>query len=169
MARKIIMTGDEAQYIERRGANSVADDREIRMEGKHARYEEHNGAQATHFPQNHNEAIGKQWFDFLIAKGFIERDSELDCWLYLMGFSSSQPTEVKPIAWLKTVETARMMLRKVHGNLIDAKKLSVVKMEELASQCFIKQGEPLKLAKPKKEISADADEIENFLPTISDL
>ena len=169
MARKIIMTGDEAQYIERRAANSVADDREIRMEGKHARYEEHSGAQATHFPQNHNEAVGKQWFDFLIAKGFIERDSELDCWLYLMGFSSSQPTEVKPIAWLKTVETARMMLRKVHGNLIDAKKLSVVKMEELASQCFIKQGEPLKLAKPKKEISADADEIENFLPTISDL
>ena len=169
MARKIIMTGDEAQYIERRGANCVTDDREIRMEGRHARYEEHIGAQATHFPQNHNEAVGKQWFDFLIAKGFIERDSELDCWLYLMGFSSSQPTEVKPIAWLKTVETARMMLRKVHGNLIDAKKLSVVKMEELASQCFIKQGEPLKLAKPKKEISADADEIENFLPTISDL
>ena len=169
MARKIVMTGDEAQYIERRGANSVADDREIRMEGRHARYEEHSGAQATHFPQNHNETVGKQWFDFLIAKGFIERDSELDCWLYLMGFSSSQPTEVKPIAWLKTVETARMMIRKVHGNLIDAKKLSVVKMEELASQCFIKQGEPLKLAKPKKEISADADEIENFLPTISDL
>ena len=169
MARKIIMTGDEVQYIERRGANSMADDREIHMEGKHVRYEENGGAQATHFPQNHNEAVGKQWFDFLITKGFIERDSELDCWLYLMGFSSSQPTEVKPIAWLKTVETARMMLRKVHGNLIDAKKLSVVKMEELASQCFIKQGEPLKLAKPKKEISADADEIETFLPTISDL
>ena len=169
MARKIIMTGDEVQYLERRGANSVTDDREIHMEGKHVRYEEQSGAQATHFPQNHNETVGKQWFDFLIAKGFIERDSELDCWLYLMGFSSSQPTEVKPIAWLKTVETARMMLRKVHGNLIDAKKLSVVKMEELASQCFIKQGEPLKLAKPKKEISADADEIENFLPTISDL
>jgi hypothetical protein len=62
-----------------------------------------------------------------------------------------------------------MMIRKVHGNLIDAKKLSVVKMEELASKCFTKQGEPLKLAKPKKEISADADEIANFLPTISDL
>ena len=99
MARKIVMTGDEAQYIERRGANSVADDREIRMEGRHARYEEHSGAQATHFPQNHNEAVGKQWFDFLIAKGFIERDSELDSWLYQMGFSNSQPAEVKPIAW----------------------------------------------------------------------
>ena len=34
MARKIIMTGDEAQYIERRGANCVTDDREIRMEGR---------------------------------------------------------------------------------------------------------------------------------------
>ena len=169
MARKIVMTGDEAQYIERRGANSVADDREIRMEGKHARYEEHHGGQATHFPQNHNEAVGKQWYDFLIGKGFIERDSELDCWLYLMGFSSSQPSEVKPIAWLKTVETARMMIRKVHGNLIESKVISVVKMEELASQCFTKQGEPLKLAKPKKEISADADEIANFLPTFSDL
>ena len=111
MARKIVMIGDEAQYVEHRGANSVADDREIRMEGKHVRYEEHHGGQATHFPQNHNEAVGKQWYDFLINKGFIERDSELDCWLYLMGFSSSQPSEVKPIAWLKTVETARMMIK----------------------------------------------------------
>ena len=98
MARKIIMTGDEVQYIERRGANSVTDDREIHMEGKHVRYEEQSSAQTTHFPQNHNEAVGKQWFDFLIAKGFIERDSELDSWLYLLGFSSSQPAEVKPIA-----------------------------------------------------------------------
>lgn len=169
MARKIIMTGEEAQYIERRGANAAADDREIRMEGRHARYEEHVGGQATHFPQNHNEAVGKQWYDFLINKGFIERDSELDCWLYLMGFSSSQPSEVKPIAWLKTVETARMMIRKVHDNLIESKVISVVKMEELASQCFTKQGEPLRLAKPKKEYSADADEIANFLPTFSDL
>ena len=47
MARKIIMTGDEVQYIERRGANSMADDREIHMEGKHVRYEENGGAQAT--------------------------------------------------------------------------------------------------------------------------
>ena len=164
MARKIIMTGDEAQYIERRGANTVADDREVRMEGRHARYEEHNGAQATHFPQNHNETVGKQWFDFLIAKGFIKQDSELDSWLYLMGFSSSQPSEVKPIAWMKTVETARMMIRKVHGNLIDEKRLSIVKMEELASKCFTKQGEPLKLAKPRKENTMDADAIEQFFP-----
>ena len=163
------MTGEEAQYIERRGANAVADDREIRMEGRHARYEEHVGGQATHFPQNHNEAVGKQWFDFLIAKGFIERDSELDSWLYQLGFSTSQPAEVKPIVWLRTVETARLMLTKIHGNLLESKQLSVVRMNELASKCFTKQGEPLKLAKPKKEYSADADEIEKFLPTISGL
>ena len=169
MARKIIMTGEEAQYIERRGANAAADDREIRMEGRHARYEEHVGGQATHFPQNHNEAVGKQWFDFLIKKGFIERDSELDSWLYQLGFSTSQPTEVKPIVWLRTVETARLMLTKIHGNLLESKQLTVVRMNELASKCFTKQGEPLKLAKPKKEYSADADEIEKFLPTISDL
>ena len=136
MARKIIMTGEEAQYIERRGANAAADDREIRMEGRHARY---------------------------------ERDSELDSWLYQLGFSTSQPAEVKPIAWLRTVETARLMLTKIHGNLLESKQLSVVRMNELASKCFTKQGEPLKLAKPKKELSADADEIANFLPTISDL
>ena len=133
------------------------------------RYEEHSGSQAKHFPQNHNEAVGKQWFDFLIAKGFIERDSELDSWLYQMGFSSSLPVEVKPIAWLRTVETARLMLVKIHGNLLESKQLTVVRMNELASQCFTKQGEPLKLSKPRKEYSADADEIANFLPTISDL
>ena len=40
----------------------------------------------------------------------------------------------------------------------------VVRMNELASQCFTKQGEPLKLAKPRKENSMDADVIEQFLP-----
>ena len=116
-----------------------------------------------------DEEEGRQWFEFLVKGGFIAEDTALGCWQYYMGFSVEQPEELRPIAWLKTVETARMMIRKVHGNLIDAKKLSVVKMEELASKCFTKQGEPLKLAKPRKEFSADADEIENFLPTISDL
>ena len=124
---------------------------------------------APHFPLNKSEEEGKQWYEFLVKGGFIANDTALGCWQYYMGFSVEQPEELRPIAWLKTVETARMMIRKIHGNLIDAKKLSVVKMEELASKCFTKQGEPLKLAKPKKEFSADADEIENFLPTISDL
>ena len=57
------------------------------------------------------------------------------------------------------------MLCRVHGNL----KMPYSKMKELASQCFTKQGKPLQLAKPKKELSGDADAIENFLPTVSDL
>ena len=81
-----------------------------------------------------------------------------------MGFTSSQPAEVKPIAWLRTVETARMMLTKIHGNLLESKQLTVVRMNELASLCFTKKGEPLKLAKPRKEDSMDADAIEQFLP-----
>ena len=61
------------------------------------------------------------------------------------------------------------MLTRIHGNLLESKQLTVVRMKELAAKCFTKQGEPLRLAKPKKENSADADEIANFFPTISDL
>ena len=169
MGRKIIMTGEEAQYIEIRATGAVADDREIRMNGQRARYEEHAGAEMAHFPKNHNEAVGKEWFDFLVARGFIEQTSELDNWLYLMGFSSKQPHEVRPIGWMKTVETARLMLAKVHGNLLETKLLTAARIKELAAQCFTKQGMPLKLAKPRKELSMDADAIEHFLPTSSDL
>ena len=122
-----------------------------------------------HFPLNKSEEEGRQWYDFLIGKGFIASDTEQACWLYMMGFSSTLPSELKPIAWLKTVETAQLMIRRVHGNLLDTKQLTVAKMTSLASQCFTKQGEPLRLSKPKKEYSQDADEIEHFLPTISDL
>ena len=170
MARRIIMTGDEAQYIERRGANALPDDdREIRMEGRHARYEECSVAQVAHFPINNNEAAGKQWFEFLIRNGFIAPDTEMSCWQYLMGFSTNQPTDIKPIEWMKTVETARLMLVKVNNEVLAKKQMTIAHMNELAAQCFTKQGQSLKLAKPRKELSADADAIENFIPTISDL
>ena len=164
MARKIIMTGDEAQYIERRGANSVDDDREIRMEGKHARYEENGGAQSTHFPHQGSEEAGRQWFEFLIGRGFIAPDTEQDCWLFQMGFSVNQPAEVRPVEWLKTVETARLMLYKVCDGLLASGSITKSRIGELASKCFTKQGEPLKLAKPRKENSIDVDAIEQFVP-----
>lgn len=168
MARKIIMTGEEAQYVERRGTGAADDDREIRMEGRNARYEEYAGVSAAHFPVNKSEEEGRQWFDYLIQKGFIAPDSEMDVWQFVMGFSTNQPAEVRPIEWLKTVETARMMLTKIHGNLLESKQLTVVRMKELASQCFTKKGEPLKLAKPRRETSIDADAIDQFVPTFSD-
>lgn len=125
--------------------------------------------ESVHFPLNKSEDEGRQWYDFLISKGFIPDDTEQACWLYMMGFSSTLPEVVKPIPWLKTVETAQLMIRKVHGNLLATKQLTVARMTELASLCFTKQGKPLRLSKPRKENSQDADKIENFLPTISDL
>jgi len=73
-----------------------------------------------------------------------------------------QPAEVKPIAWLKNVQLAQEMLRGVHGNLLLSKELSVSGMNELAEQCFTKDGKPLKLAKFKAEVSWDSDILKNF-------
>ena len=81
----------------------------------------------------------------------------------------SKPTDIKPIEWMKTVETARLMLVKVNSEVLEKKQMTMVRMSELAAQCFTKQGQSLKLSKPRKELSADADAIENFVPTISDL
>ena len=117
----------------------------------------------------HNSLVVHDSLVFLVEKGFIMPDTELSSWLFLMGFSTSQPSEVRPIEWMKTLETARMMLYKVFADMIDAKKINKARIKELASLCFTKQGEPLRLAKPKKEISVDADAMENFLPTFSDL
>ena len=52
MARKITMTGKNAQYIERRGTNATPDDREIRMEGAEAVYQEMAYGQAATTPQD---------------------------------------------------------------------------------------------------------------------
>ena len=52
MGRKITMTGKNAQYIEHRGVNATSDnDREIRMEGDEAVYQEYTYGQAHHAKQ----------------------------------------------------------------------------------------------------------------------
>ena len=82
--------------------------------------------QSQHFPLNRNEEEGRRWFEFLARRGFISNDTEIECWQYYMGFSAKRPDGLKPIVWLKTVETARMMIRKVHENLIEAGELKIV-------------------------------------------
>ena len=108
-------------------------------------------------------------YAFLLEHGFIGDETSLAEWLFLMGFTTACPDEVKPIVWLKTVETARVMLRRLFAPLIDGRRLTVARMGELASQCFTKQGVPLRLAKAKKEYSQDVAAIEDFLPTVPDL
>ena len=134
-------------------------------------YQEQGGTlrDVPHFPLHQNEGVGRQWFGFLVEKGFITPDTELSCWLFLMGFSVNQPSEVRPIEWMKTLETARLMLYKVFADMIDAKVITKARIKELAAQCFTKQGEPLRLAKPKAENTWDAKAIADFLPTSSDL
>ncbi len=122
-----------------------------------------------HFPLNRSEAEGRQWYDFLKKEHFIGADADEGSWLYLLGFTATAPAVLRPIEWLKTLETARMMICKIHGNLIESKQLSKAEMKMLAAACFNKRGEPLSLSKPRKEISVDADLIENFFPTLSDL
>ena len=70
---------------------------------------------------------------------------------------------------LTTIETARLMITRVHANLLATKELTVGTIGKLTTQCFTHKGAPLELAKLKKEYSADVDLIEKFLPTISDL
>ena len=67
------------------------------------------------------------------------------------------------------IDDLQRQLLEARNQHLETEQLTVVRMNELASKCFTKQGEPLKLSKPKKEYSADADERQNFLPTISDL
>lgn len=56
MARKIVMTGKNAQYIEHRGVNAVADnDRDIRMEGDEAVYREYAYGQPAQPTQQQKE------------------------------------------------------------------------------------------------------------------
>ena len=163
MTRKITMLGSNAQYIEHRGNSVSDDDREIVMEGDHARYEEIQQQESPHFPLINHEEKGRQLYELLIKGQFIEGDTSLACWLYMMGYSNVQPACVKPIVWLKTKEAAQVMLRGVYASLIAKNELTVARLFQLTEQCFATpDGKPLKLAKPRKELSHDIDLLNNF-------
>lgn len=166
--------GAKVVYQEVAGAGGASGDRsrEGATDAAAAGAADRNGdrcAADRHFPLAGREDVGRQWYEFLLERGFIDGATPLADWLFLMGFSTACPPGVKPIAWLKTVETARLMLRRVYGPLIADRRLTVARMEELASQCFTKAGMPMRLAKPKREYSQDVDAIEQFLPTAADL
>ncbi len=162
MARKIIMTGNNAVYIESRTTSVTDDGREIRMEGDGARYEERTATIAPHFPLNENVEQGMRVYQALKDKGFIASDTCEQSWLYVMGYSAIQPTEVRTVEWLKNVQLAREMLEIRHATMIENGLLKKCEMERLASLCFVRGGEPLKLAKPKSLLSSDSDELKSI-------
>lgn len=168
MPRKITMKGDDARYTERRSAQMPDDGREILMEGKRAVYEELASENGPHFPLCRNEEEGRVHYEGLVRCGFIARGTEVDCWLYSMGYSANPPASQKPIEWLKNKQLAREMLQLVFAPLIESKELTTAQIEGLTESVFVKQGEPLKLAKPKPEPSLDSDKLKEIIRPKSD-
>ena len=82
MARRITMTGKNAQYIEHRAVNATPDqDREIRMEGEEAVYREYAYGQAGQQTQQQEEAADEKEEErqLLTADGeYVEPMKEAD-------------------------------------------------------------------------------------------
>lgn len=170
MPRKIIMSGNNAQYLEKRGAGAIADDREIVMDGEYARYEEHAGAAAPQLPLFRTREEGTRLFEFLVRGGYIASDTDRECWLYVMGCSADQPSEVKPIVWLHTKEQLRSMLSLSYDGMLKNGTLKPTDLTRQATKLFVdKSGNFIEFAKPRKESSTEMDELENFFRPISDL
>ena len=51
------------------------------------------------------------------------------------------------------IDDLQRQLLEARNQHLETEQLTVVRMNELASKCFTKQGEPLKLAKPRREYS----------------
>lgn len=166
MGRKIVMTGNSAQYIERRSKDVVADDREIRMEGEHARYEEHAGTVVTHYPLYGNAQTGLKQYEFLVRGGYIASTTHEKHFLYLMGYSTEQPEDVKPIEWLTTKEQLHTMLLQRFGIPLANKLLTDAEIKKLAPDCFVdKKGNGIEIPKPRQEFSVMMDELLKNFPT----
>jgi len=166
MARKIIMTGNNAQYIEQRSNDVAADDREIRMEGSHARYEEHAGVARPHYPFFGDAEVGLRQYEFLVRGGYIASTTHEQHFLYLMGYSSQQPEDLKPIEWLTTKEQLHRMLQRRYASLLSQKLLTDAELKKLSPNCFVdKKGNGIEIPKPREEQSLMMDELLKNFPT----
>lgn len=126
--------------------------------------------EAPHFPLNQMKQQGVPLFEFLVHGQYIAADSSMASWLYLMGYSTQQPDELKPIRWLRTKQQLRVMLKGAMSGMLENDIVRLADIERLVPSCFVDaEGEPLSLAKPKTEFSAEIDEIEKFFRPKSDL
>ena len=166
MPRKITMTGTNAQYIERRTRDVVDDDREIRMEGDHARYEEHAGAAVIHYPLHGDASTGLRQYEFLVRGGYIAGTIHEQHFLYLMGYSTVLPTDVKPMEWLTTKEQLHTMLKRCFAPQLAAGELTDADIKRLAQDVFVdRKGEGIVIPKPRDEQSLMMDRLLNDFPT----
>ena len=115
------------------------------------------------FQQNTNWRQGQDLFNLLLKGSFIAAGTNIDNWLWIMGYSPKAPQHLQPIMWLKTKEQLRTML----NGVLTAKNLDspmkVADMERLVPQCFVdKDGSPLHLSKSKAEYSEEIDQLKGF-------
>lgn len=167
MPRRITMTGDDARYTERRSAMVPDDGREIIMQGQRAQYEEVATESSPHFPLCRTEEEGRRHYELLVRGGFIARDTELDCWLYGLGYTTQQPVKWMPIEWTKNKQLAREALTALFQPLIGSKELTLSQLEQKTESVFTKGGEPLTLAKPRPEPSFDSDRLAEIFRPVS--
>ncbi len=123
-----------------------------------------NDDEITHFPLNNTPDEGIRIYEALTQKHFME--GALDSWLYLLGFSDQKPNRLILMKWLGNKEQLRITLRNIFDRLIKEKALSVADIERLTPHCFTdKNGKPMKLAKPKEELSTEIDYLNSIFRT----
>lgn len=160
------MTGNRAQYVEHRSKDAVADDREISMSGDDARYEEHAGTAVSHYPLDGEAATGLRQYEFLVRGGYIAPTTHEQHFLYLMGYSTQQPEDVKPIEWLTTKEQLHKMLQRRFSTLLTSKMLTDAEIKRLAPDCFVdRKGNAIEIPKSREESSVMMDALLNNFPT----
>lgn len=166
MARTINMKGAHAQYVEHRAKDATADERVVTMEGEYARYEEHAGTVVPHYPLCGDRETGLRQFEFLVRGGYMSPSTHEEHFLYLMGYSTTQPEGVKPIGWLSTKEQLHRMLQRRFHELLEQNVVTDAELKRLAPDCFVdKNGEGIEIPKPRQENSWMMDQLEKNFPT----
>ena len=79
-----------------------------------------------------------------------------------MGYKAEINGEVKQIVWLKTKQLAREFVTMKNQKAIDSKQLKMGTLVEMTEKLFLKDGEPLKLAKNKSVESYELDELKEI-------
>ena len=98
--------------------------------------------------------------------GYIASTSHEQHFLYLMGYTTVQPEDVQPIAWLTTKEQLHRMLQRRYTSLLACRAVTDAQLKALAPECFVdKKGNGIEIPKPREESSVMMDELMKNFPT----
>ena len=102
-------------------------------------------------------------YSFLIKNGYIDKQTQADDFLYLMGVTATAPLKIKLTNWLTTVQQLRRMLELSFAEPLNRGSLKKAEIERRVPYCFLNKGKKMKeLAKPSTEYSLELDKLEDF-------